>query len=265
MNRTLTEYNQRQRKFNKEVALEYIDTIVNFLKEKVKESNSKGLIVGISGGIDSALVYALAKKAFPKDALGVIMPIDKMEHDLAHINELEKSMNTKFITINLKETFDAILDTLKVEDKMSISNIKPRLRMTTLYAIAQSKKYLVCGTDNKDEYFIGYFTKYGDGGVDLLPIVHLTKSEVKYLSKLLNVPESIINKKPSAGLWEGQSDEDELGFSYDDLDFYLDHINNNVIINKYLDKNVIEKIERMHKNSEHKRQSAYKPLDINKK
>lgn len=265
MNRTLTEYNQRQRKFNKEVALEYIDTIVNFLKEKVKESNSKGLIVGISGGIDSALVYALAKKAFPKDALGVIMPIDKMEHDLAHINELEKSMNTKFITINIKETFDAILDTLKVEDKMSISNIKPRLRMTTLYAIAQSKKYLVCGTDNKDEYFIGYFTKYGDGGVDLLPIVHLTKSEVKYLSKLLNVPESIINKKPSAGLWEGQSDEDELGFSYDDLDFYLDHINNNVIINKYLDKNVIEKIERMHKNSEHKRQSAYKPLDINKK
>ncbi|QDY88226.1 NAD+ synthase [Mycoplasma anserisalpingitidis] len=265
MNRTLTEYNQRQRKFNKEVALEYIDTIVNFLKEKVKESNSKGLIVGISGGIDSALVYALAKKAFPKDALGVIMPIDKMEHDLAHINELEKSMNTKFITINLKETFDAILDTLKVEDKMSISNIKPRLRMTTLYAIAQSKKHLVCGTDNKDEYFIGYFTKYGDGGVDLLPIVHLTKSEVKYLSKLLNVPESIINKKPSAGLWEGQSDEDELGFSYDDLDFYLDHINNNVIINKYLDKNVIEKIERMHKNSEHKRQSAYKPLDINKK
>lgn len=265
MNRTLTEYNQRQRKFNKEVALEYIDTIVNFLKEKVKESNSKGLIVGISGGIDSALVYALAKKAFPEDALGVIMPIDKMEHDLAHINELEKSMNTKFITINLKETFDAILGTLKIEDKMSISNIKPRLRMTTLYAIAQSKKYLVCGTDNKDEYFIGYFTKYGDGGVDLLPIVHLTKSEVKYLSKLLNVPESIINKKPSAGLWEGQSDEDELGFSYDDLDFYLDHINNNVIINKYLDKNVIEKIERMHKNSEHKRQSAYKPLDINKK
>lgn len=265
MNRTLTEYNGRERNFNKEVALEYIDTIVNFLREKVKESNCKGLIVGISGGIDSALVYALAKKAFPNNALGVIMPIDGMEHDLGHISELEESMNTKFITVNLKQTFDAILKTVDIEDKMSISNIKPRLRMTSLYAIAQSKRYLVCGTDNKDEYFIGYFTKYGDGGVDLLPIVHLTKSEVKYLSKLLNVPEVIINKKPSAGLWEGQSDEDELGFNYDDLDFYLDHINNNVIINKYLDKNVIEKIERMHVNSEHKRQSAYKPLDINKK
>ncbi|MBW0595873.1 NAD(+) synthase [Mycoplasma anatis] len=265
MKTTLTKYNGREREFNKEIALSYIETIVNFLKDKVKESNSKGLIVGISGGIDSALVYALCKKAFPNDTLGVIMPIDKMDHDLVHIKELEKSQNAKFITVDLKNTFDSILAATNVEDKMSISNIKPRLRMTTLYALAQSKRYLVCGTDNKDEYFTGYFTKYGDGGVDLLPIVHLTKSEVKYLSELLNVPYSIINKKPSAGLWEGQSDEDELGFSYDDLDFYLDHIDNNVIINKYLDQKVIEKIEKMHKNSEHKRQSAYKPLEINKK
>ncbi|APJ38337.1 NAD(+) synthase [Mycoplasmopsis pullorum] len=245
--------------FNEQNAYKYIDYLVEFLRTKVSEAHAKGLIVGISGGIDSALVFALAQKAFPNDVLGVVMPIKDMSFDNPHINELEKNLNTKFLTVNLAQTNQEINKQLNLSNHLAIANVMPRLRMTTLYALAQEKGYLVCGTDNLDEYYIGYFTKYGDGGVDLLPISHLTKSEVRYLAKLLNVPDSIINKKPSAGLWEGQSDEDELGFSYAELDYFLKNENDQNALAK-LKPETIQKITRMHKNSQHKRDGGYRPL-----
>nr|WP_318028975.1 NAD(+) synthase [Mycoplasmopsis bovis] len=174
------------------------------------------------------------------------------------LKKLESAINLKFKTISLEKSFEEIKKSLnnEVDNLLAISNIKPRLRMTALYAYAQQNNYLVMGTDNQDEYFIGYFTKHGDGGVDLLPISKLLKSEVREIAKYLNVPESIINKKPSAGLWEGQSDEDELGFTYNELDKYL--LNDKDGIRE----NSIVKIERMHKTSAHKRDKAGLPLSI---
>lgn len=234
----------------------YVDYLIVWIKQKVKEANCCGVIYGISGGIDSALVSILCKKAFKDQSLGVIMPIDSMEHEKKDIESLvqEHQLNTK--TIDLKESFLNLQYNLNLKNKLALSNIKPRLRMMTLYALAQELNYLVIGTDNEDEYHIGYFTKYGDGGVDILPIVNLLKKEVRMIAKYLNVPESIIDKKPSPGLWEGQSDEDELGFTYNDLDNFLsgdyDKINTNVKA----------KIEKMHSISEHKRNTPTKPMTI---
>ncbi|WP_027120374.1 NAD(+) synthase [Mycoplasmopsis lipofaciens] len=238
--------------------IKYIKYLVEWLKEKVKNANCNGLIFGISGGIDSAVVAALCKKAFPNNSLGVIMPIDNMEHDINDINQLVNNLKLNTKNIDLKNSFVALTNELKdIDDRLAISNIKPRLRMTTLYALGQQKKYLVVGTDNAAEYFIGYFTKYGDGGVDLLPISHLLKCEVKEMAKYLNIPESIINKKPSAGLWEGQNDEDELGITYYEIDNYI--MGNYDLItpeNK-------EKMIKLHKFSQHKRDKAYQPKKIN--
>ncbi|MEE3928510.1 NAD(+) synthase [Mycoplasmopsis ciconiae] len=256
----ISQYNGKKISFNKENALKYIDTLVEFLQTSVKRAKAKGLIVGISGGIDSALVVALAKKAFPTSTYGVIMPINNMDFDMPHIKKLEQNLGMNFLEVNLEKVKKEFDNVLNLTNNLAIANIMPRLRMTTLYALAQENNLLVAGTDNLDEYYIGYFTKHGDGGVDLLPISHLTKSEVRYLASLLNVPEEIILKKPSAGLWEGQSDEDELGITYNDIDFYLSHLDNKEEISKNLNSDIIERIQKLHTNSQHKRDGAYRPL-----
>ena len=232
----------------------YSEYIVQWIIEKVKDANAKGVVVALSGGIDSALVACLAKKAFPKNSLGISLPIGNMDKDLIDIEKLVKKIKIKYKSINLTTTFDTLLSNLsnEVKNKMAILNIKPRLRMTTLYSIAQENNYLVLGTDNKIEWEIGYFTKYGDGGVDLLPISQLLKSEVKNMSQQLGVPESILSKAPSAGLWEGQIDEKELGFSYDAADKYF--------LGKKVSKDVKNKIERLNKLSEHKRNPIPHPM-----
>ncbi|MCE6090560.1 NAD(+) synthase [Mycoplasmopsis agalactiae] len=244
--------------FDNEKVKIYTEYLVSWIKRRVKRAKAKGCVVGISGGIDSALVASLCAKAFPNNTLGLVMPIDSMNHDLEDISKLERAINLKFKTVLLDKSFVEVKKSLnnEVDNLLSISNIKPRLRMIALYAYAQQNNYLVMGTDNQDEYFIGYFTKHGDGGVDLLPISKLLKSEVRMMAKYLNVPESIINKKPSAGLWEGQSDEDELGFTYHELDSYL--LDDKVDIRL----NSVAKIERMHKYSMHKRNKAGMPLSI---
>ncbi|AMD81172.1 NAD+ synthetase [Mycoplasmopsis canis PG 14] len=259
----ISNYDQKEVFYDEIVARSYINKIQKFLVSRMKKANANGFIVGISGGIDSSLVYALAKSVAPKNTLGIVMPINGMtDSDLKHIEELENNFEDKFRTIDLSETFNSIKKNLQVQNKLAISNIKPRLRMTTLYALAQENNYLVLGTDNADEVFIGYFTKFGDGGADLLPISKLTKGEVKFIANLLNVPKSIINKKPSAGLWEGQTDEDELGFTYNDLDFYLNNIDNPSKLKKYLNSEVIEKIEFKHKITQHKRDKIYTVKNI---
>ncbi|UUD35279.1 NAD+ synthase [Mycoplasmopsis caviae] len=235
----------------------YANYLIEWMRKKVNLAGAKGIVLGISGGIDSAVVVALAKRAFNENVLGVIMPVDSMQSDAEDIKKLEKSVGLKFITVDLKNIYEAIKQAIKkINNPLALSNIKPRLRMSTLYALAQENNYLVAGTGNKCEMHIGYFTKYGDGGSDILPLCKLLKSEVKELAKYLNVPDSIINKKPSAGLWEGQSDEAELGFSYKDLDSYL------LDPSALIDQQVKDKIEIMHKNSEHKRNVSQQPEEI---
>lgn len=230
----------------------YINYLVNWIKNQVKKANKSGVIVGISGGIDSALVAVLAKKAFPNDSLGLVMKIKDMSKDLQDISKLVKKFDIQTREINLSNIYENFVDTLKLEDKMSLANLQPRLRMSTLYAIAQEKNYLVLGTNNLVEMYIGYFTKYGDVGVDLLPIVNLSKTQVYNLAKELGINEEILNKAPSAGLWENQKDEDEMKFSYKDFDQFLQD-------KSKLKKSVVDRIEYLHEISQHKRNKIPRP------
>lgn len=231
--------------------VEYKNYLVSWLQEEVKKASCNGVIVGMSGGVDSSVVAALAKEAFPENSLGVYLPINNMGQDLEDAKAVANKINIKTTMVDLTEAFEAMQKATPVKTKLAVANIKPRLRMTTLYALAQENRYLVLGTDNAAEWILGYFTKYGDGGVDLLPIVHLTKGEVKELARLMELPEVVYTKKPTAALWDGQTDEDELGYSYDEVDKYLD--------GKEVDSNIKSKIEHQIKITEHKRNALPAP------
>ncbi|QXM06256.1 NAD(+) synthase [Crassaminicella indica] len=242
---------------------EKIDLTVNWLREKVKESNTKGLVVGISGGIDSALVANLIKRAFPENSLGVILPCKSNSKDRLDALEVAKACGIEYVEVELSEVhdklFNSVLSTMhskKILDqnnqlKLSDANLRARLRMSTIYCIANSLNYLVVGTDNAAEVYTGYFTKYGDGGVDILPIANLLKREVYEWARYLGVPQSVIDRPPSAGLWEGQTDETEMGTTYDMIDDFLE--------GKEIPKKDQEIIERLHKRSEHKRKMPEAP------
>lgn len=222
--------------------------LVNWLREKVEEANAKGLVFGLSGGIDSAVVAGLAKKAFPKNSLGVIMPCHSNPIDEKHGLLVAESLRFKTTKIDLTNTYDVFIETVsnEGENRLAQANVKPRLRMTTLYYLAQNYNYLVAGPSNKSEFTVGYFTKHGDSGVDIFPIASFVKSEVRELAYFLNIPKEIITKPPTAGLWENQTDEKEMGFSYDVLDKYIKTGNG--------EKEIVEKIEKMNKRSRHKRE-----------
>lgn len=226
--------------------MKYLDQIINWIKEEVKKANCSGVAVGISGGIDSALVAYLAKKAFPNDSIGILIPINKKrQFDLEDGLELVKKLDLDYKVIDLSHEYQSMIDKMNVQLDLTKGNMQARLRMTTIYAFAQERKYLVLGTDNKAEYDLGYFTKWGDGGCDLLPIVNLYKSEVFEYAKKVGIPINIINKIPSAGLWDDQSDEKELGFTYDDYEQYDKNL--------LTDQQLIEKIKLQISKTNHKR------------
>jgi len=185
------------------------------------------VVLGLSGGVDSSVLAVLCQRAFPKTTLAVIIPCHSNKEDIAHARMVADKFSIPNRTVVLDSVFDALLKVLpddKVDpdvSRLAQANIKARLRMLTLYYLANRFKYLVAGSGNRDELSVGYFTKYGDGGVDILPLGNLLKGQLKELAKFLGIPQEIINKSPSAGLWEGQTDEGELGFSYDELDRYL--------------------------------------------
>ncbi|AXK51069.1 NAD(+) synthase [Spiroplasma alleghenense] len=233
----------------------YKDEIVKFIQEETKRAKADGVIVGVSGGIDSAVVSLLAKEAFPNDYLTVWMPISSSQEDLKCVNELIEEHKLLNVKVDLQPVFASIKEELERTglkiSELALANTKARLRMSSLYGLAQSKNYLVLGTDNAVEWHIGYFTKFGDGGCDLLPLVHLLKGEVGQLGKLLNVPNSIISRPPTASLWEGQTDEKEIGFSYQEIDSYLEGDSSNLDLKKRIDS--------LHESSDHKRRGANQP------
>jgi NAD+ synthase len=214
-----------------------VNDIVRWLQQRAAAATARGFVVGLSGGIDSAVVARLCQLATPGQVAGVIMPCRSDPRDEADAGLVADAFSIPTLRVDLEPSYEALvadargaLETLAPEmrpaiddgaGRIALGNVRPRLRMATLYFIANSLNYLVAGTGNRSELTIGYFTKHGDGGVDILPIGHLLKSQVRALAKELGVPQPIIDKAPSAGLWAGQTDEAEMGFSYADLERYL--------------------------------------------
>ena len=198
-----------------------------WVREQVTAAKCQGVVLGLSGGMDSSVVAVLCQRAFPKDMLAIIMPCHSPKQDIEHAKALAQRFAIPTKTIVLDDSYDTLLKALPDEKappdikRLAQANLKARLRMLTLYYFANQLNYLVVGSGNRDELAIGYFTKYGDGGVDIMPMGNLVKGEVRELARHLGIPKEIIEKPPSAGLWEGQTDEAEIGFSYDDLDRYL--------------------------------------------
>jgi len=217
-----------------------VNEIVQWLRTRLTAAPASGLVVGLSGGLDSAVVLRLCQLASPERVLGVIMPCKSDPCDEADARLIADHFNVTAVNVDLEPAYDAMVEQLRPalealpppmtaaarsagaeSARVPLANIRPRLRMATLYFIANSLNYLVVGTGNKSELTMGYFTKHGDGGVDVLPIGHLLKSQVRILAKELGVPQSIVDKVPSAGLWMGQTDEAEMGCSYAELERYL--------------------------------------------
>lgn len=228
---------------------EVVDNLVEWLRDSVKEANCKGIVYGLSGGVDSAVIAALSKLAFGDESLAIMMPINSSFEDEIDAKLVIDKFDLNAIKVDLSRTYSEFVEVVeKGDNNMAYANVKPRLRMTTLYYYAQLKGYLVVGTSNKSEFTVGYFTKYGDSGSDLMPLVDFTKKEIFELARYLEIPDKIIQKPPSAGLFEDQTDEDEMGFTYNDLGKYIN--------NEKIDERIEEKINRMVKISEHKRNFA---------
>lgn len=251
---------------------EELPRIVQWLRREATAAGARGFVVGLSGGVDSAVVARLCQMAFTETTLGVILPCHSDPRDEEDAWLVARTFELPVTRVALEPAYDGLIDQLeraveRLPPKMRerpwettdprarvpVANLKPRLRMTALYFFANTLNYLVAGTSNRSEIAVGYFTKYGDGGADLLPIGHLYKSEVLALARVLGVPEAIIEKPPSAGLWAGQTDEAELGFRYRDLEAYLTQGPNAVAPALAL------RIERLARASEHKRRMPPSP------
>lgn len=201
-----------------------VETICEFISTQVEQSEATGVVVGLSGGIDSAVVTKLCVEALgPDKVLNVFLPSPTTpRQDLEDVRQMSKDWGTTLLVYDIGQLLKAYHNLIPgSEGKEVAGNMMARIRMTVLYANANSDGRLVMGTGNKSELLMGYFTKYGDGGADLLPIGDLYKTEVRELARAIGVPEKIIEKEPSAGLWEGQTDESEMGIAYDDLDLVL--------------------------------------------
>lgn len=194
--------------------------IRDWIAKRVKDAGAEGIVIGISGGVDSAVAAALCVDALGAQQVhGMLLPCESAEEDLVDAMKTVKHLGIYREVVDLTETFRAMTGAFKqLNHDLAKANIKSRLRMTALYARANQRNYLVCGTTNLTEQFLGYFTKYGDGGVDIEPIICLLKREVRAMAKYKMFPPEISDRVASAGLWKGQTDEGELGRTYDRLD-----------------------------------------------
>lgn len=203
------------------------DQLVAWLHSEVEASAARGLTFGLSGGIDSAVVGELVRRAVPAAHLALVLPIHTSDADRRDALEVGRTFGLSVETIELDEVYESLARLLggdpdsEERPDLALANMKARLRMVALYYRANRERYLVAGTGNRSELSIGYFTKFGDGAVDLMPLGHLVKSEVVELARHLGVPQTVIDKPPSADTWRGQTDERELGFTYEQLEEYV--------------------------------------------
>lgn len=216
-------------------------------------SGAEGIVLGLSGGIDSCVALALAKEALgTKRVLALLLPIHSNPQDAADALCAARSVGAKTKTVDLTRVYDSLVRILPAAKASALANLKPRLRMAVLYYYANKLNYLVCGTGNKAEISVGYFTKHGDGAADILPLGDLLKKDVRLLAQELGIPRRIIEKPPTAGLWPGQTDEGELGILYDELDDILERKEKG--LKQRVAAAKVRKVERMIAGSAHKRE-----------
>jgi NAD+ synthase len=243
------------------------EAILEFISEKVRESKADGVVVGLSGGIDSAVTSLLCAKALgPDKVLNIFVPCGTTPcGDKKDVEEFCEQFGMELKEIDISGMVDAVMRALpSTDDRRLIGNIMARLRMIVLFHHAKLLNRVVMGTSNKSELLIGYFTKFGDGGADFCPLGDLYKTEVRMLAGRLQVPSSICDKVPTAGLWVGQTDEGELGLSYEELDQILVGIelnlsNEDIADRVKIDLEKVEKVWSMHRASVHKRKMPLIP------
>ena len=237
--------------------------IQNGLEQKIKETNSKGVIFGLSGGIDSAVIAYLCNNVFKEKTLAIIMPDSKVSPESETSDAIkivdELGLDYKLLDINsIHKEFNMVLEP---EDK-ALGNLRARIRMNILYYYANLKNLIVLGSSDKSEFNIGYFTKFGDGAADILPIVSLYKTQVREMAKNLGINENIISKKSSPHLWPNHEAEHEIGATYEEIDIILYCILQNklpieqVIKESEIDEEKVQKIYQLYKKSAHKRFTA---------
>lgn len=231
--------------------------ISSWLAEYLVSSKLSSFVVGVSGGIDSALVSTLCAQT-NKPVIVASLPLHQAKDQLTrankHIHWLKQNYsNVESIEIDLSNTFDSFKNLFDAKNELGLANSKSRIRMTTLYYLASIKTGLVVGTGNKVEDFgVGFFTKYGDGGVDISPIADLTKSEVRLMAKELGIIEEIITAPPTDGLWEdNRTDEQQIGASYEEIEYIMSYSGNLNNLNKR-EKQVYDIYHKYHKKNSHK-------------
>ena len=242
------------------------NTIENFLEEQIQKNHAKGLILGLSGGIDSAVLAYICKRKFADKTTAIVMPdtaiTPKTETDDALKMISLTGIQYKLLDINpIVNEYSMYLE----PNERAKGNLRARIRTNILYYYANAKNYLVLGSSDKSEYLIGYFTKFGDGASDITPIVSLFKLQVREIAKYLGVPENVISKKSSPHLWKDHEAENEIGTTYEEVDSILYCLFDKKLSVEETQKvsgiemSTIVKIQELNKNSEHKRLSAQKP------
>lgn len=235
----------------------------DFIRSHVSSAGKKGVILGLSGGVDSVVTAVLAKRCFPDDSLALIMPDSKVSprEETGDALKLVGSLGMDYKLLDIGPVIDEFAKILEQNQK-SVGNLRARVRMSILYYHALIKDYLVLGSSDKSELLIGYFTKHGDGAADILPIASLYKTQVRRLAEHLGVPPEIVQKKSSPNLWPGHDAEEEIGATYEEVDQILYCVTEGHGSAKDaedlldLPREKIERICRMYQDSRHKREPA---------
>ncbi|UJF24337.1 NAD(+) synthase [Suttonella sp. R2A3] len=238
----------------------YVDYLVDWLERERRDFyKMDGYVLGVSGGVDSAVVaHLLAKTGAPVTTLMLPSSVSS-DADEDYARSVLDHAGLSGDVVSIAPMYEAVMASVAPllgdeEKRVNVlrGNLQARLRMITLYTVAQSRRAVVVGTDNAAEWYTGYFTKYGDGAADVVPMTHLRKEQVYELARYLGVPEGVINKPPSAGLWQGQTDEGEMGVTYQDLDAFLR--------GESVSEAAEERIAFWHDRSYHKREMPRTPL-----
>jgi NAD+ synthase len=238
--------------------------LASFIREEVDRSGLRGALVPVSGGIDSAVTLALSVRALGSERVRALTLPERditPERDIADVMRLVRPLDVTCDTVEITPVMAVMREILPLydpSDLVAFGNVKARVRMVIWYHYANSLSYMVIGSSNRTEWLTGYFTKYGDGGVDLMPLADLYKNQIKQLANYLDIPESIIKKAPSAGFWPGQTDEGELGVDYDTLDLILHRMEEKmtdaaIASELGVDTSLVERIGSRVMGNEHKR------------